>query len=111
MSLLYKSISLSVIFAASVYSASFLPISNERLNLVHSALFDTFNPFYQQDTDTTTKHLLQYAKATSFDKTKLYPNVLSALFLLDNLNLLHSRTFIKFYYQFIAPDIVGTNKA
>ncbi len=93
-----------IILANSLNAANFLPISNGKLYLVHSAIFDTFNPFTEDEQNTTIKHLLSQAKSSSFEVITHYQNVVSALFLLNNLNLLHNQLFIKFYYNFIAHD-------
>lgn len=85
-------------------AASLIPMSEQRLNLVHHALFDAFIPFSDNEMDTTVTHLLKYARAVSFSKIQLYPNIRAALFLLDNLHFLHSRTVLKLYYNVIAKD-------
>lgn len=92
------------ILGQSVLAINLIPMSEQRLSLVHHALFEAYIPFSDQEMDTTTTHLLNYAKAVSFQKIKLYPNISAALFLLDNLHLLHSRTILKLYYNVIAKD-------
>jgi choline dehydrogenase-like flavoprotein len=105
MSILFRPLVIVIILiASSLNAADFLSVSDEQLYSIHSAIFNTFNPFSEQEMDTTTKHLLTHAKNTSFDKITSYPNIKNALYLLNNLHLLRSRIFLKLYYSFIAHD-------
>ncbi len=91
-------------YSINAISAASVPISREKLYQIHSAVFDTFNPFTDEEQNTTVVHLLSEAREASFLKLAQVPQLKAALFLLDHLHLLHHKSFVRFYHRVIAKD-------
>ncbi|HXW53492.1 MAG TPA: GMC family oxidoreductase [Myxococcota bacterium] len=102
---IFLSLLLAVLLMSSHGMASTFPfLSQDRIFQVHSAVFNAFVPFHEHELNTTIKHLLEDARNTSFNGMMRDEKLRYLLFLLDNIHLLHSKLFLKFYYYLIANE-------
>ncbi len=86
----------AAVISSQAISSNFPFISQARIYMVHSAVFDAFVPFKDGELNTTIKHLLGEAKNKSFGPMASDEKLRYLLFLLDNpARWLHSKLFLK----------------